>query len=489
MDKIDMLKIIRENDVKFKDYLLKKKDIEIAEKENKIYQMISDSNRDIINQQKKSDMLIEELKRKYLNNISIKDRSSHKFSESKKDSTVDYSSKNDNENLHEKLKNYIFNSFNDVKEINDYSLSNKGNINENIIHSSKGYENSPENKDDLNSINVKSPTFTHNDNTPLSKPKEEVKEEVNYMETFDRKISDEKAKINEFLTDLNHKLGIKCKNDIYQKENNNNKDNNYNIIGDVQSHKMIDNNKLNDCLDQDKCNINNNCNCSDINTSTNIMQDNANDNKRDKANNLQSNNKQNNKIYSLISTNNKISSENISGLKENESKQINNSNDSDNIYKESNNCIYENIYKDDDDENIINEEEDTEIKQELLSENNDGSNKNNNKDNDLDINNKQMKPKLTTVYPTSKPKMQKLNTEQKIKSALNYNKNREKYTAHTLSTINKMKQRSKNSGKKVKNDKFVNDVMGVKYRGKSDKVAMFQMYQNDWNKRSYLKHK
>ena len=29
--------------------------------------------------------------------------------------------------------------------------------------------------------------------------------------------------------------------------------------------------------------------------------------------------------------------------------------------------------------------------------------------------------------------------------------------------------------------------MNKKYKGKSDTVALYQMYQKDWNKKSYLK--
>jgi hypothetical protein len=34
---------------------------------------------------------------------------------------------------------------------------------------------------------------------------------------------------------------------------------------------------------------------------------------------------------------------------------------------------------------------------------------------------------------------------------------------------------------------FEKNVQSKKYKGKTDKVALYQMYQNDWKKKSYLK--
>lgn len=99
--------------------------------------------------------------------------------------------------------------------------------------------------------------------------------------------------------------------------------------------------------------------------------------------------------------------------------------------------------------------------------------------------------KITQLNPRKFSTVAKEN----INQAVIDNMNKKKYTAYTYSTIQKKKDTTK--PKKSKNiiynilfiepTLFEKKVLTKKYKGKTDKVALFQMYQNDWKKKSYLK--
>ena len=71
-----------------------------------------------------------------------------------------------------------------------------------------------------------------------------------------------------------------------------------------------------------------------------------------------------------------------------------------------------------------------------------------------------------------------------INKAIKENNGKKEYTAHTYSTIQKIK--NKNDKKKTKKPGiFEKNVMNKRYSGKTDKVALFNMFQNEWNKNLY----
>ena len=73
----------------------------------------------------------------------------------------------------------------------------------------------------------------------------------------------------------------------------------------------------------------------------------------------------------------------------------------------------------------------------------------------------------------------------KINKALNENRGKKEYTAHTYSTIQKIKNINDNKNKPKKPGIFEKNILNKKYSGKTDKVALFKMYQNEWNKNLY----
>lgn len=98
--------------------------------------------------------------------------------------------------------------------------------------------------------------------------------------------------------------------------------------------------------------------------------------------------------------------------------------------------------------------------------------------------------KITQLNPRKFSTVAKENINQAVLD----NMNKKKYTAYTYSTIQKKKDTTK--PKKSKNTYYIinieptifeKKVLTKKYKGKTDKVALFQMYQNDWKKKSYLK--
>ena len=92
------------------------------------------------------------------------------------------------------------------------------------------------------------------------------------------------------------------------------------------------------------------------------------------------------------------------------------------------------------------------------------------------------------------------NAYMNINNAIQENRGKKEYTAHIYSTIQKIKNVNDNKNKKKSKILFFNiiflfiepgifekNVLNKRYSGKSDRVALYKMYQQEWNKSLYKK--